>query len=375
MTAAKTLPASPRRLFRRTALGLGLALAVLLVAHGLAWHWMTGVIAVGFSDWTTMRRAQGWEVEHGLPRRGGWPFAARLTVPGLRIAGRSAAFPDGFELDASRVVLRVAPPRLDRLVLTTPDELRLRLGDTDILLGAERLEAALLLEPGLPPRMMDLLAERLRALTPDGPFEAERVAATLSARGGAGEPDPPVVLDAAAQGVTLPPAPASPALAAFGRHVEQVRLHATLTSPLLLQGAWPAYGPTAAAAAWRDAGGAVELRRVALRWGTLVGEGEMRLALDPALQPAGAGTLRLSDAPAALESMAAAGVITRGAARTAQGLATLMARVPEGGGAPQVELPVTIAGGTVTLARVPLLRLAPFVWPDAGVPQRVMSPR
>ncbi|MBR0681766.1 DUF2125 domain-containing protein [Roseomonas eburnea] len=375
MTAAKTPPPRPRRLFRRTALGLVSTLAALLLAHGLAWRWMTGALAVGFSDWATMRRAQGWEIEHELPYRGGWPFAARLTVPGLRVAGRSAALPDDFGFDAPEFVLQIAPPRLDRLVLTMPGELRLRLGNAEILLGAERLEATLALEPGLPPRALDVLAERLRATTPEGPFEAQRVAAALSARSGMADAEPIVMLEAAAEGVMLPPAPASPALAAFGRHVEQARLEAVLTGPLPLPGALPAYGPAAVAAAWRDAGGAVELRRMSLRWGTLVGEGEMRVTLDPALQPAAAGTLRLSDAPAALESMAAAGVITRGAARTAQGIATLLGRVPEGGRVPQVELPLMVANGTVALARIPLLRLAPLAWPDAAVPQRAMSPR
>ena len=61
-------------MLRRGAVGILLLLAPLLLAHGLAWRWMTAVLAEGFTDWTTLRRAQGWEIEHDLPSRGGWPF-------------------------------------------------------------------------------------------------------------------------------------------------------------------------------------------------------------------------------------------------------------------------------------------------------------
>lgn len=343
---------------------------MLVLAHGIAWRWMTAALAEGFTDWTTLRRAQGWQVDHDLPRRGGWPFAARLTVPGLRIAGRYPAMAEGFEVEIPRLVLQVAPPRLDRLVLLPQGEQRLRLGTADYALVAGRMEATVTLDPGLPPRAMGLVAEGLRATTPDGPVEVQRLALALSTRGTATDAEPSVTIDLAAQGVTLPPLTGAPVVAAFGRRVEEARLEAALAGPL------PAPGPPAAvAAAWRDAGGALDLRRVALRWGALAGEARMTLTLDTTLQPAGAGTLRLSDAPAALEAMARAGLITRGAARTAQGVAMMVARVPDGGGAPQVELPLTIANRVIAVARIPLLRLAPLAWSAGGAPDRMVPMR
>ena len=338
---------------------------MLLLAHGLAWRWMTGALAEGFTDWTTMRRAQGWQVDHGLPRRDGWPFAARLSVPGLTVSGRSALLPEGFVLESPGLVLEIAPPRLDRLVLRAQGEQRIRLGQVEIPLAADRLEVLLALEPGLPPRALDGLAEGLRAATPEGPLASRRIA--LSARTAAAEAEPAVTLDLLAEGVLLPPGTALPAQAAFGRHLEEARLRAALTGPLVLHG--PAM---AAATAWRDAGGVLDLQRVALRWGALTGEARMALTLDPTLQPAGTGLLRLADAPAALEAMAAAGVIPRNAARAAQGVALLTARVPEGGGPPWVELPLTLGNGTLAAARIPLLRLAPIAWPGP-LPQRAPS--
>jgi hypothetical protein len=110
----------------------------------------------------------------------------------------------------------------------------------------------------------------------------------------------------------------------------------------------------------------VELRSLSLRWGPLAGEARMRIGLDRVLQPAGTGTLRIADAPAAVAAMEAAGLITGGAARTAQGVVALTARVPPEGGPPRVDLPLAIAEGRLSVARIPLLRFAPIAWPEIG---------
>ncbi|WP_198371486.1 DUF2125 domain-containing protein, partial [Roseomonas rosulenta] len=81
--------------------------------------------------------------------------------------------------------------------------------------------------------------------------------------------------------------------------------------------------------------------------------------------PQGRGTLRLAGAPAALESMARAGLIDGSAVGAAQAVVALLARTPAEGGPPRVELPVSLANGTVSLARLPLLRVAPIAWPTS----------
>jgi hypothetical protein len=152
--------------------------------------------------------------------------------------------------------------------------------------------------------------------------------------------------------------PASPLTAAFGGEVELLSAEALLVGPL------PPPGPPAmAAAGWRDAGGLLEIPALALRWGPLAGDARLSLTLDAALQPQGNGTLRVTGAPEALGALARAGLIDGNAARTAQGIAALLARRPPEGGAPRVELPVALANGTLSVARVPLLRVAPIAWP------------
>ncbi|WP_198378502.1 DUF2125 domain-containing protein, partial [Neoroseomonas rubea] len=169
---AKT-PARPARGFRRAAIGALLLLAVLLAGHGLAWRFVTGAMAVGFSDWVAQRRAEGWTVEHGVPTRGGWPLTARLAVPEVAVAGATASLPQGFAWTAGALDLTVAPPRLDRLVVAPRGAQMLRLGATEIPYAADRIDLVLPLEPGPGPRAAALAVARLRAVTPEGPLAVQ----------------------------------------------------------------------------------------------------------------------------------------------------------------------------------------------------------
>ena len=344
---------------RRTLRGVAFTLLTILllagVAHGLAWWWATGALAVGFSDWVTLRRAQGWAVEHGLPRRAGWPFAARLEVPGVAIAGRPAVMPEGLAWQAPLLVLSIMPTRPDTLVLDAEGPQALQLGAARFAYTAARLRALVPLDPGMPPRGTTLLVEGLQAATPDGPVVARRAEALATPRADGG-----VVVALSAEAVALPPLPAT---AAFGRMVDHIAAEAALTGPLP-----PPAPPARQAAAWRDAGGALDLRGIALRWGPLAAEGRGVLRLDAALQPAGSGTLAVEHPQEALRALVGAGLVPRRSETAAQAVLALMTRT-SGNGAPRVEVPVAIESGTVALARIPLLRVAPVEWP--GVP----SPR
>ena len=350
------MPAKPPKPGRRRrllpgllALGLGA-----LGLHGLAWTWLTGALAVGFSDWATMRRLEGWSIAHDPPTRGGWPLAAELVLPALRVEGRGTALAEAVALDSARVVLRIAPAAPDRLVIAAQGPQRLTLGALDMPFAAARIEARVPLQPGPAPRGAEIEAEALRAALPAGPFEARRARLSLAAGEAAGEQV--LRIDLLAEGLRLPPSP-DPALAAFGPEVGAAALTAIVTGSLA--------GPASAARAraWRDAGGVAELRSLSLRWGPLEGEAQLRLGLDGALQPSGTGMLRIADAPAALAAMERAGMITPGAARTARGVAALAARVPPEGGAPQVELPLALAEGRLSVARIPLLQVPRIAWP------------
>ncbi|WP_139323401.1 DUF2125 domain-containing protein, partial [Roseomonas sp. TAS13] len=114
---------------------------------------------------------------------------------------------------------------------------------------------------------------------------------------------------------------------------------------------------------WRDAGGVLELRDVTLRWGPAAASAAATLALDEALQPMGAGTVRLVGAQEALSMLGAGGVIDARTAETASRMAALLARPGGEGEPPQIELPLTLQDRRLSLARLPVLRLPELVWP------------
>jgi hypothetical protein len=359
-------PAAPTKPARVPRLALALLLAVLGLGlgHAALWHSMAQQLEAGFATWVQVRSAQGWRVDHGPPIRGGWPFSATLTLNGMRLEGGGATLPGGMTLSAERVVLHLTLPRLDRLRVELPAAQRLRIGDQEWGFAADRLSALVPLVADTPPREAELLAERLRIGTPDGPASIANARLFVEASSTATEAEAAFHAILAIEQLDLPAAPGGPAAASFGRRIESLAAEASLTGPVP-----PGRAPTGRAEAWRDGGGTLELRSLALRWGPVSAAAAATLALDEQLQPMGAGTLRLSGANAALEALAEAGVVGRRAAGTARALLPLVTRPGANGGPPEIEVPVTLEDRTLALARIPVLRLLPWTWPVAD-PQR-----
>jgi hypothetical protein len=127
-----------------------------------------------------------------------------------------------------------------------------------------------------------------------------------------------------------------------------------LTGPLL-----PGPNPAAAAAAWRDGGGSLQVNAIQLEAGDLQASASGAASLDSALQPVLSLTARVQGHRAALDRLAQAGVIQASAALAAKAvLGLLSGRDP---GAPAT-LPIRIAGGVVSVAGFPLLRLPAIDW-------------
>lgn len=348
-------PRPPRRRLRRALAGVLVLVGLLAAAHGAAWTWTTGALAVGMSDWVTQRRAEGWSIDHGPPTRGGWPFAARITLDEVRVAAPARAGEAGFAHTAERLVLQLAPPRPDRLQVLLEGRQSVSSGDAAIPFAAQRI--ALELPLGGRPAPVGLEVAELEAGLPTGAWRLRAGRALVHPPGPvnrAVEGESAISVALQAEGLVLP---ASPVTEAFGQDA------AALSADAQLLGVRPLRGPPAAmAAAWRDGGGAIEVSSLVLRWGPLRGDAQGSFMLDPALQPRLRATLRLVDAPLAVEALARAGQLDRPAARSIQAVLALLSRTPPEGGPPRVELPVAVADGTLTVARIPVLRVAPIAW-------------
>jgi hypothetical protein len=355
----------PSRLpLRLMLLGL-LAIVAVAAGHAVLWRNMASQLDDGWRAWVALRRAQGWRVEHGPPVRGGWPLSATLTMRGVRLDGAAATLPGGLSLAAESVVLRVALPRLDRLRVELPGQQRLRLGDAEIPFTADSLVAVVPLEPDTPPAQAEVTAERLRIGTPAGALELRSARLTAEGSSSATEAEPALELSVAASSIDLPPLRGLATTNSFGRRIDSFAVELAVSGPMP-----PGRAPGARAEAWRDGGGTLELRSFDLRWGPASAAAAATLAFDEALQPMGAGTLRLIGAPQALDALADAGLVGRRAAATARAVLPLLSRPSAETGAPEIEVPLTLEDRTLALARIPVLRFGRLDWPAAGAAPR-----
>ncbi|MCQ4162811.1 DUF2125 domain-containing protein [Roseomonas sp. GC11] len=336
MTAKTPKGASPRRL-PRLLRGAALLLGLLAAGHALAWTLITRKMEARFLGWAEARRAQGWEVAHGPPRRGGWPFAATLELPGWRLA-----LPQGPVLQGEALRLSLSPGHWDRLLLCLEGAQNLRIGTAELPFRAHALVASL---PLLGQGDVPLRGEALQLGPPSGAVSIARLEGTLEGVEAARR------LRLALRGIALPVAtPMGPEIAA-------ATLDAALNGPV------PPPAPLAQrAAAWRDAGGALELRGLTLQWGGATASLAATLGLDAALQPAGSGTLRLAGAEHVLDALVQAGVVPQRNAALARGLLPLMQRPDPAGGPPVLEVPVALENRGLSVARLNLGRVPAVEW-------------
>ena len=142
----------------------------------------------------------------------------------------------------------------------------------------------------------------------------------------------------------------------FGPDVSRIVVEADLFGPL-------APGPPEVALpAWRDAGGTIEVTRFGVRHGPLAADADGTLALDGALQPIGAFTLRSRGFLHLVASLSRRGAIGEGAARAAGLVLGALTRPAADGGPPVLSVPVTLQDRTVHVGPVALARWPPVRW-------------
>lgn len=339
---------------------LPLAVVVLVGGHFLVWLWAERSLEAGFADWQAGRRALGWTVTAGATSRRGWPLRAQLLVADLALGGAPPASPLRIGWSAERVLLDVAllHPRL--LGVQASGQQQFRIGTwAPIPFRADRSAIDIPLDPGTAPRV-DLDIDHLRAGIPGADVPSALTLARLQLHGethpGAGQGEPALSLSLTAGDIDLPAANW-----AFGPRIASVLVEAVLNGPL-------PRAPSLAqrAAGWRDGGGTLEVQRLVIGWGPLGLSGSATVALDEHMQPMGAATGRFVGPAQTLDALTVARVIGAGAALSAKAVLGLMTRVPDGGGTPEVEVPLTLQDRALAVGRIPLARLPELVWPDGS---------
>jgi len=332
---------------------------LLLAAHYAFWRYEAGQLDAGFGAWLADRRAAGWTVSAGAAERGGWPLAVTLTVPQVALRGGEPDIPGGLAWSAERLDLQIDLLSPGTLELRAEGEQHLRLADRpDVAYTADSTVALLPLEAETPPHAVSLTVRNLRAGTPDIDPAASLTVGLVQF-----------------DGAIAPAAPAGEAALTYRLSTEAIALPAVRAwalgsriSSLAIEGAVDGPVPMARglvprATAWRDGGGTFEIKHLTMGWGPLGLSGAATLALDARLQPMGTGSVRLVGYAASLDALVAGRVLTANAAVAAKAVLSLLATVPEDGGPPEVEVPLTLQDRTLSMRQVPLLKVPEIIWP------------
>jgi hypothetical protein len=358
---------------RRRLILISLAAALALVAAGYTALWLYAAHAVraGLVQWTDAARAAGMTVEYGTPELSGFPLALRFAVARPHVVGPHELWHwsgDGIEAEvwpwAFRTV-RVRPIARQEAsfpvaggveTLATDDETaeivasfdgsgRFTYGTVD---AARLTIARSLARPGAAP------APSPAPITVAGLHMALGVP-TLPDMPAAG-PDLPasLALTFAADDLDLPEAAASP----FGSHVRQIAIE------LQIMGKIAPGPPRAALAAWRDAGGTLELRRLDLDWGPLDVSGNATVALDGNLQPEGAAGTTIRGYDATIKALVARGLIGPQTGVFLSAALTLMAEGQHNRDPSALSVPLSIQHQRLFVGPFGLMNVPAIDWPQ-----------
>src|SRR5229473_6806899 len=160
----------------------------------------------------------------------------------------------------------------------------------------------------------------------------------------------PIGLALALRGVNLPTVPAP-----FRNPLDEISFGVTV------MGAIPAASPARAAAAWRDAGGTLELDQVAARWGSLAITGSGTMALDASLQPMGAFSGAVEGYDELMAALVASGRMRAGDAQLARLALTMLAKAGRNG-RPEIATSFTIQNGQMFLGPAKLGPVPRIKW-------------
>jgi len=336
-----------------------LLLAIAALADAAVWYVVEHRMGEGLAAWVAARRAEGWTVTAVAPEPGGWPIAATLTLRDFELSGGMLDIPDGLSWRADRVVLRLTPTDPHVLHIEAVGLQHVRVSDAPgIAYSATHLEVLVPLRSEPLAQVLDLRGAGLRARVDAGGKPDSMTVDTLSAQivlhPAAGRRQPAVSLAGAADNIALPQDVDWP----LGPHVRSLTLEGAVDGPLP-----DAPSLAGRATQWRDGGGQVELQNVGLHWGALNLTAHATLGLDDELQPKGSATAQVSGYAPTLDVLAKHGVISNSAAIAAKAMLSLIAATPVSGGPSEVEVPLSLKQGVLSMHQVPLVRLPRLDWP------------
>lgn len=340
-----------------TAIAVVSALVIAVIAGGYTVYWfrLAAGVRAGIEGWAMDRRARGEVVEYRDLRVTGFPGRLRVEIA-TPVIGRVSAEP-AWRWSGPSITARVAP--------WEPRRATIRLD------GAHRLETvvdgqARTVRADAGRALLEVLTDRDGRVR-DSALRASGVTATVAQTGEtASAAELELVVrpwrpGSAAAGIDLalaltelivPTRPDNPLGPEIGRLVGE----AALTGPL------PLDGTEAAARAWRDAGGRLDIRFLRLDWGALELTASGDVTLDQRLQPRAELDGRLRGWNGIFGALVAEGRMKRTEATVAGLALTALARPADDGGPPVLPAKIGLRDRRLYLGPVRILKLRPLIW-------------
>jgi len=346
--------AAPRRYNPAMRRRIGLIVAILVIvaaAYSGFWWIAAGRIADGVAAWAAEAKADGLAVTWRDLRVAGYPLWFRVELADFALD--DAASPLRPELRAASLSARAHPWAYRDWTIAAPQGIEARLGGVGRLGAATAAGAVSVGEEGGAAVWLDLADAQAEAAAAADGHVAARTAdfwAIVPARPPAGHDQPDLGLAVDLRGLSVPEAPPG-----FAPAIDELALGATVMGPI------PAGVPRRAAAAWRDAGGTVELDHFRLVWGGLKVAASGTLALDQDLQPIAAFSGTVSGFDAVIAALVASGRMSESDGRLARLGLSLLAK-PGPDGKPELASSLTVQNGEIYLGPAKLGPAPRLVW-------------
>ncbi len=334
-----------------------LTVAVLLLAAlsgGYAWYrsYVAQQLGIALNNWILARTAEGYRIDADIaPETGGWLTAVQ------RLSDVAIAAPrDDWEIRLPALSISVAtldPFTVDFIPHPSFD-LRYTVADAEYrIAGAIRR--------GTLGFTYDTSGQANSAFVRDlsGTFEGavgldigsmQADAKFDPAAAGADGHTVKIVLGL--EGATL----LQPANLPLGNLIKRIEIGAYVSGPL------QPGRPSESLAAWRDAGGVLQIEKLFADWGPLAVTAEGTVALDGQMQPLFAGTATVRGYSEAIDALAQAGMMQPNQATGAKIALAAMAKPADDGGPPAAKLPLTIQDGFLFVGPIKLAQMPKILW-------------
>jgi hypothetical protein len=355
----RTDPIPSRSLTSRIVYGLfGLCLAAVTVVTGL---WFAGASQVREQIARTGRTLAGEGGAFTVQTLDitGFPFSFEAALGGIAILGRDAR--GTWEWRADRAVVQLSPwlGRDATFDLAGRHRLRFRAGRVplDLDVTAARAPGEVRFGGTGEPDIYTLAPENvtLNEITSGSTLKAEATSFQLflyppqERRTANTQPAAGVLVELS--GIDLPAGIARFLAPRLTKLATEIQILADLPIPVDRRNI----------ARFREAGGSVEVKNLALQWGPTTIDGSGTVTLDPGLQPEASFAARITGFEETADALVAAGLIRQQEAQGVKLLLSLMARRSDPGRGAEIRVPITIQDraifiGPARLARMPQIR-------------------